>query len=339
MDDALATVARSTGWSLRPLDTLREVARTGVIRAAVDGREDPVVVKVYGPDFAGQWAREAAALHVLRGRSLPVPELLAEGPRFVVMADLGSGASLADALLGDDPAEATRLIGAWEVALGRVHGAGAEADFATALATRTPGSSTVDYMASYLAKAAEDLAAMLPELGVRPEAAALDELRAADGELSPGGRALTPADACPDNNIGQPGGLTLLDFEHATVRHVAWDRAYLSIPWPSCWCAWALPAELTRPALADRDLDLATTAWAFLSTSYFLRRALDGVTDHWAAGEGAVGPTRRQVIRHRLGLARASDALPALAALAEELFDATGRAWGDLDLPLAPAYR
>ena len=64
----------------------------------------------------------------------------------------------------------------------------------------------------------------------------------------PGVRALTPSDACPDNNVLRGGDLVLVDFEGAQVRHVAWDVAYLRVPWPSCWCSWRLPEDLAARA-------------------------------------------------------------------------------------------
>src|SRR2546429_3760393 len=79
---------------------------------------------------------------------------------------------------------------------------------------------------------------------------ALDELRGLGSRLSCAGpAALTPADACPDNNVRTAGGLVLIDFEGAQWRHIAWDVAYLAVPWPSCWCAWQLPADVAARAV------------------------------------------------------------------------------------------
>ena len=46
--------------------------------------------------------------------------------------------------------------------------------------------------------------------------------------------ALTPADACPDNNVLIGRRRVLIDFEGAQWRHLAWDVAYLFVPWPTC---------------------------------------------------------------------------------------------------------
>lgn len=259
------------------------------------------------------------------GRGLPVPDLIAavDDPPLVVLKDLGDGPSLADALLGADAATATQRLYAWVDALATLHAAttGDAPQFAAAMGA---GAGTVDSMPDLLAGAADLLTA--------------------------------PADACPDNNVVTPAGLVLLDFEQATVCHVAWDAAYLLVPWPSCWCSWGLPTEVSRAALArwraavapsipvvestafDRDLDVCVVAWAFLSSAWFLARAID--EEHEAPGGGLRGPTRRAVIRHRMGLAaQRSAVMPALADLAEKVLTVTAQRWGDLRLQTAPAYR
>ena len=76
----------------------------------------------------------------------------------------------------------------------------------------------------------------------------LDELNRRLAE--PGHSALSPCDACPDNNVRSDSGeLSLVDFEGAAFRHVAWDVAYLTVPWPSCWCCWRIPRHLTSAAV------------------------------------------------------------------------------------------
>lgn len=174
-------------------------------------------------------------------------------PPVVVLADLGSGPSLADALLGADPQAAVDALGGWADALASVHTAtaGDRAGFAAALAVHAgdlpaDGDTTEDMLAGEAAA----LARQLPALGVRPSAAALAELRGAAGIIGSDTMALSPADTCPDNNVTAPTGPVLLDFEAAVVRSVAWDAAYLLVPWPSCWCSWRLPADVATAALA-----------------------------------------------------------------------------------------
>ncbi|MDG6107841.1 phosphotransferase [Dactylosporangium aurantiacum] len=362
--DALAAAGRAIGRDLTPVEELKRNDRAQVLRARADGGPVTVIVKTYATGYAERWARESAALTVLRGRGLPVPELLAvaDDPMLVVLADAGRGGSLADAFLGRDAAAADGTLGSWADALASLHSAtaGDAALFATALgAARVAGSGegpAADPMPGLLGTAADLLATHLPALGVTPGGRALARLRSMADELSPDATALTPADACPDNNLATPSGLLLLlDFEQAAFRHVAWDAAYLLVPWPTCWCSWGLPdvaagAALARwrgavapsiPAAAapafERDLDIAVVAWSLLSGAFFLAGVLD--RDDTPGGP-AFSPSRRTVIRHRMALAaRRRAAAPDLADLAEEVLTATARHWGELPLAMAPAYR
>src|SRR5512138_998139 len=107
--DVIVAAAQAIGRTLTALEPLRGSRRTRVFRAAVDGGPGTVIVKTHEPGFADHWARESAALTVLRGRGLPVPDLIAvvDEPPLVVLEVLGAGPSLADALLGRSAATAT----------------------------------------------------------------------------------------------------------------------------------------------------------------------------------------------------------------------------------------
>jgi hypothetical protein len=357
--DVLAAAGRAIGRGLTASMPLRGSHRTRVVRAEVDGGPATVIVKSYEPGFTDRWAAESTALTLLRGRGLSVPDLIAvvDDPPLVVMEDVGDGPSLADALLGDCAATATARLHAWVDALAGLHVAtvGDASRFATVLRLRD---SAVDSTPDLLAGAADLLSEGLPALGVVPDERALTELRSASVALDRAALALTPADACPDNNVSTSSGLVLLDFEQATVRHVAWDAAYLVLPWPSCWCSWNLPADIAETALArwraavapglpvvgsaafDRDLDIVVTAWAFMSSAWFLAGAVrEGPQPPIGQSRGP-GPTRRAVIRYRMRLAaQRRAARPALADLAEAVLAATVGPWGDLPLDHAPAYR
>jgi Phosphotransferase enzyme family len=76
----------------------------------------------------------------------------------------------------------------------------------------------------------------------RPIAASADPPAIVMTDAGSGPSALTLADACPDNSIRTTRGYLLIDFEEAEWRPVAWDVAYLTVPWPSCWCCFTLPA-------------------------------------------------------------------------------------------------
>lgn len=117
------------------------------------------------------------------------------------------------------------------------------------------------------------------------------------------------------------------------------------MPWPTCWCARALPEAVAERALTrwrdafgpvppgfDADLDRATLAWTFISTGFLLRRILAG-TD--SSRDDRI-PRRRAMLQHRLTTAPGTGPLADLAA---ELADALRREYGDHPLALAPAFR
>lgn len=85
-----------------------------------------------------------------------------------------------------------------------------------------------------------------------------------------------------------------------------------------------------------RDVDAAVVGWAFLSTSWFLPRAL--LDDSPLADPSKPAPTRRALILHRLGQARRSAGTPALAELALRLHHALTARWGDVALPYARTF-
>ena len=199
-------------------------------------------------------------------------------------------------------------------------------------------------MQAFLADAADVIARSAADLAVQVPAGALEELRGLDQRL--GVAALTPSDACPDNNVVTGDGLVLIDFEGAQWRPVAWDVAYLTVPWPSCWCSWRIPAAVTRRALdtyraafpgcGEADVEVAAAGWAFLSASWFLPRAL--ADDPPSAHPDRPRPGFRAMILHRFGQARRCAATPALAELAGRLHDTLALRWGDVPLPYAPAF-
>jgi hypothetical protein len=193
--------------------------------------------------------------------------------------------------------------------------------------------------------------------------AALEELRGIATDLdvteagSPG--ALVPGDTCPSNAVEAAGGVVLLDFEAAEYRHLAWEAAYLSVPWPTCWCSWALPTELTDQALQrwrravgpaapvvttprfDDDLARALIGWVFISAGWFLAPALGDDPPPSDPARRALVPGRRALLQHRLRLVEQhpTRVLPALRELAARTHAGTVRAWGHHPLPMAAAFR
>jgi hypothetical protein len=360
---------------LHEIDVLAGSTRSHVVRARTEGGSGlPSTVVVKAHVEATTWdadVREPAALGLLTtvGSDL-APGLLAvaDVPPLVVLADLGAGLpSVADALMGADSTQAASLVLAWADAMARLHAttSGCVEDFAAALAVNAArlGSDTppTDHMPESLDRAATALAELLPLLGVEPTVDTLEQVRRLD-DLFAGGRTcrvLTPSDACPDNNMLTENGLVLLDFEGAQVRHLAWDAAYLTMPWPSCWCSWALPDELAAQALArwrsgvknaiphvvsadfDGDLAVAEAGWAMISMAWFLERAMQDAENQVPQVLDGQDPDRRAVLLRRLSLvARTTDdRLAPLRDLAEEVHGVALASWGESPLALAPAFR
>lgn len=353
-DDLDGVRALLPATRLEVLDQLGGSTRSRVRRVRDD--HGTMIVKEFVSSGDG-WTRETAALSVLPAAA-PAPHLVTAGavPPVVVMSDAGTGTSVADALLGPDPVTAADAVVAWAEAIAGLHlaTAGLRDAFRDALAARAgdlpvPESTVPDELDA----AARVIDRCCAELGVDVPAHALDELRGLDSRLGCGPAALTPADACPDNNVSTGDGLVLIDFESAQWRRVAWDLAYLAVPWPTCWCSWRIPAGVAARAIEayrarvaspyvdapefDADIAVAAVGWAFVSTSWFLREAL--LDDPPMGGPEKPTPTRRAMILHRLGRVRGSAGPPALAELADRLHATLTARWGAIPLPYAPAFR
>lgn len=327
-----------------------------------DGVSEDVVVKQYLTAGEG-YVREAAALAML-SPAAPVARLLTESsmPPAIAMRDVGEGASLADVLLAQDAERATQAVVAWAAAVGRLHAATrADRDRFIAELSARAGDLPVsaDPMPALVTGLAEGLARLAHEADLDWPRLAGDELLQLAERLDvPDRSALSPTDTCPDNNVITSDGLFLLDFEGASYWHVAWDAAYLTVPWPSCWCAWRLPDHVTDAALCryrevvreslpyaatpdfDRDVATATMAWAFLSTAWFLRSAMTG--DPPPSDPRIVAPRRQAMIVHRLakaGSIASEAALPLLGEVARRWSTDLAARWAHASLSLAPAFQ
>lgn len=364
MTDSLSAAAEALGVSLAwDGEPLRGSDRAVVRRATAGKRR--VVVKSYLPAVAGEgFVREAAALRLLVGRGAQALDLLAVAaePPLIVTTDLGGGPSLADALLAEDAAAGEAALLAWAQAVASVHRAGAHAgsEYERELA-RVSGDLPVDadQTAGEIDFGVGQLREWLPALGLPPAEEALTELSEVPGRLAAGPLALSPGDTCPDNNVRTDDGLVLVDFEHSCVRPLAWDAAYLVSPWPTCWCSWPLPSEVAAAGLArwrdgvrevfpevdsasfDRELTTAAAAWSLVSSGWFLPNAIGTDPPPEDPRLHGLVPSRRAMIQHRLAgvLGRDCTGVPAIAELAERLLGTTIRTWGEVPLPVAPAFR
>jgi hypothetical protein len=359
-DDLAAARALLPGVQLDALDELRGGERSVVHRVratAPDGTRSTLVVKRFLAAGEG-WVRESAALSVLPSAVRAARVVAASAaPPVLITDDLGAGGSVADALLGNDPALAGDAVVGWAQAIATLHVATrASRDvFRAALAERQ-GDLPVgeSRMSVDLDDAVRVLDRECGSLGVRVPAGAFDELRGLGKRLGgSGAAALTPADTCPDNNVATATGLALIDFEGAQWRHIAWDVAYLLVPWPTCWCSWRIPDGVAERALAayrgiaakgfpeladagfDADVEAAVVGWALLSTSWFIDNALGSDPQ---LNPDKPTPNRRAMILHRLDRAARSVEVPALAELAGAIAGELRHRWGDVPLAYAPAF-
>ena len=324
-----------------------------------DGATTSVIVKHFVTAGEG-WAREAAALAAIEPDGA-TPRVVAEGtaPPLLVLTDLGTGRNVADALLGDDPEAASAAVRGWAQAIASLHRAtlSSRDRFRAELALRAGDLPIADHvMSTVVDEAGGLLEDHCARLGVTVPHGALTELRQIARDLRPGEHAaLTPSDACPDDNVGIGDRFALVDFEAAQWRHIAWDVAYLTVPWPTCWCSWRIPGDVAERAVeryratiedalpyvrtADfrRDVALAAMAWELVSTAWLLPAALDA--DPPPVDPSKQTPTRRAMILHRLGAARRTEHRPALAARAERLRAELVDRWGAVPLARAPAFQ
>ncbi len=260
MDDrvgvALAAASAALGRELRDLGGLGGSDRSHVHRVT-DGAATLVVKGYVGsqPDLVGEGARGPRR----RGGTGPGSPAVRRDRRPGPGGDGGprDGPGRREPPpRGRTPERPTTALLAWATTLGRLH-ARSHADrhairaaFASAEAEAAGEEPTDRFHAGVggsVDQATTDWAALAAELGVSgpPDVGALADRLAADDH-----HALSPADACPDNNLLLDDGCRLIDFEWAEVRHPAWDAAYLTVPWPTCWCSWRIP-----DATAERALD------------------------------------------------------------------------------------
>ncbi|MCE7010551.1 aminoglycoside phosphotransferase family protein [Kibdelosporangium philippinense] len=328
-----------------------------------------LVVKRYSPPMPSEaFVREAVSYQLftaLTAEERMCPELYAHdgAAGVIVIEDLGRAPTLADKLLGDDARAAERALLSWARSLGRLHAttAGREADFDALMRRLSSAKVKGDPLAVNGPAAIERLPQLLDDvLGVHTPAHVFERAERTRWLLATSRhRGFSPSDLCPDNNLITSRGVRFLDFEGGCVRNIMLDAAYLRVPFPSCWCAFALPAGMTDamfaawraevrvmwPDLADDSVVLprmldAQLFWVWASTFWFLPRPgeQDGPIDsHLPSPRRTVSIAARwQHLRDEAARAGADN----IVEHAKAVVDALTKKFGpDLKLPMYPAFR
>jgi hypothetical protein len=328
-----------------------------------DSAGGTVIVKAYPQttEGRGSFAAEAAGLQLASGSGL-TPDFLAADQHLqaVVMSDLGTGGSLADALLGESAGPARSGLLMWATACGRLAVTTSQQRPAFEAAwTGYLGGSPDERHAAGLSGRVLTAAQQAAKMGVVAPAGLAAELAHVAAAVTDDQQAVfSPGDVCPDNNLITSDGIRFVDFEEAGFQSPFLTAAYIRMPFSTCWCVFRLPADLSAaaedayrsqvcralPNLADdavwaEGMRIAAAAWTLSSTSWLLRRSLAADVPMNADAES---PTTRQLMRyrwHELGAdLEASGNLPAVAAFLRSLLEATA-GWEAPDLPLYPAFR
>jgi hypothetical protein len=361
--EVVEAAAAALGRSLVAPVELKGGGDWSMVLRCGDSAGGTVIVKAYPPtgEGASSFAAEAAGLQIASGTGLS-PDLLAvdEHRRTLVMADLGTGGSLADALLGDSAAAARPALLEWAAACGRltVAAQAQRAAFEAAQTRYLAGRPDERHVAG-LPDRVLAAAAQAAKVGVSAPAGLDAELAQIVAAVTASRHAVfSPGDVCPDNNLLTTDGIRFIDFEEAGFHSAFLDAAYIRMPFSTCWCVFRFPAELSAAAedayrtqvclawaeLADDaiwapGMRLAVAAWTLSSTSWLLRRSLSGDVP---MNPEAESPHTRQLMRYRWHALAAelkpSGELPAVAALMRSLLAAT-TGWQAPELPLYPAFR
>ncbi|MYT29134.1 hypothetical protein GTY73_09915 [Streptomyces sp. SID8354] len=333
-------------------------SRSVVLRCSAGAGAGSAIVKAFRDDPEGRrsFTSEAAGLSL----GLAGPELLGvdAAASVVVMEDVGTGLSLADALVGGDCRLAGHGLRAWARELGRLAALSLprRAEFDRRCAEYDKG---VAWWGSepWIERNGEEFLAVLDAVHVAAPAglaAELGHLTAAEHRFP----ALTPGDSCPYNALLAPNGVRLIDFEGAGFQSVFLTAAYCRSPFPSCWCVCRIPdavaaaaertyraevaavyPELGEEAVWEAGMRWATAVWTVDATAYWLPRVVAG--DGPLHPRQPTGPTRRQVLRYRWERAEAALAggdFRAVGETAGVLLRRIGEGWAVPPLPLYPAF-
>ena len=284
---------------------------------------------------------------------------------FIALEDMGEESSLVEPLLKGDAANATSALIAYAERLGRMHASsiGAEEAYRRIQLDISPAWATIDVNSfaietETIAKQINDFVEICLRLRVDPDEEAKRELSFALQKMQAPGpfTAFIHGDPCPDNVFYHAPDMRLIDFEFSCFGHALRDGLYGRLPFPTCWCANAIPSDVVlqmenvyRAKLAVRcpeafddrlfaqETAIIASSWALNSLIWHLDGALKQ-DDQW----GIAGNRAR--ILTRIGTfienAQRSDQLPALREVFSKLLLVLQNSWPEATpLPYYPAFR
>jgi hypothetical protein len=280
---------RSHVYRFRVIDGLPDAPASVIVKRAALGEGE-----IYDLDASmfpapawrlyNDWAGLQFLTHVAPDRLL-APRFYA-GDRLaglVVMEDIGSGDTLADLLLGADPAAAEQRAIEHATLLGRMHAlsVGRQAEFDRLRDGLAQRDKTGDYYTYQWLAAALQVATEALDITPAPEVAG--ELALLIAAIRDPGPFLvyTHGDPCPDNLVRSSAGLRLLDFEFGDFRHALIDGVYGRILFPTCWCVNQLPIQMVRSMEQAYRAELSQGCPAAADQATFARAVVEGCA-YWA---------------------------------------------------------
>lgn len=284
---------------------------------------------------------------------------------FIILEDMGEHTSLVEPLLEGDAAGASAALIAFAKRLGAMHASafGKEEAFRAIQHEISPAWAALSVQAAEQAqqeraKRIAEFAEIFTGLDMAIGKAEMEEFEAALMRLEAQGpfRTFLHSDPCPDNVFYHAPELRLIDFEFSTFGHALQDGLYGRLPFPTCWCANTVPAEVVRQMEESYRAELAVAcsearddtrfyqeAAAVAANAVFhsLRWHLKGALEQ--DGDWGIAGTRARILSRILmflDTAAMADQMPALRTLYGQALTELQSRWPDAaPLPLYPAFR
>lgn len=284
---------------------------------------------------------------------------------FIILEDMGDHASLVEPLLkGDAPAASHALI-AFAQRLGWMHASaiGKEELYREIQQDISPQWAEIAVKSPESAQLASEkqvteFTEICTRLGIEFGEAAKQEFRSVLQQLGNPGPFMTfiHGDPCPDNIFYQGSELRLIDFEFSSFGHALQDGLYGRLPFPTCWCANAVPSEVIQkmeqayrtqlsvacPEVLDdqqfaQEASFIAASWVLRSMSWHLESALEEDGKWGIAGNRSRILTRLTTF---LDTAQNANQLPALCDACVKILARLQSQWTQATLlPVYPAFR